>query len=172
MVADQRPRAPADEGADLAIRMGAQPRRGVPSEPLMDESLYPVLAPAAWADADRAVDIEALARQLGLLHDRDPLAAWARWREARGPRTLDVRHGSRLTSSDLVLGAAERVSRGRARAPVGWPWRRSTPGGLVRPLGDAVIDLPDAYWLVGEIGGGVREAVDLCADWVRESARE
>lgn len=169
VVADQRPRSPADDGADLAIRMGARAVRGVPSEPLMSESLYPVVSPEAWVEADRATDLERLARRLGLLHDRDPQTAWARWREARGPHALNVRHGARLTSSDLVLGAAEQglgIALARGRLACG----TLAAGRLLRPLGDEALDLADAYWLVGDLGGGVRESVGLCADWLRETA--
>ena len=45
-------------------------------------------------------------------------------------------------------------------------------GRLVRPLDDEALDLDDACWLVGELGDGVREVVGLCADWLREAARE
>src|SRR5215472_2103168 len=87
---------------DLSVRMGRGPWPGARCEPLMDDSLYPVMSPAVWERARRPARPEDL-RRLRLIHDRDPNASWAVWRDAYGPKNLDVRSGVRYTSSDLAL---------------------------------------------------------------------
>ncbi|NND92653.1 MAG: LysR family transcriptional regulator [Granulosicoccus sp.] len=171
VIADQRPRAPSDDGADLAIRMTDRPAPLDDNEPLMDDVLYPVLSPDAWAGANHSTDLDWLARRVGLLHDRDQYASWLRWCEATGSNTSSFRMGARFTSSDLVLDAAERglglaLARGRLADEA------VNAGRLVRPLGSQSVPLPDAYWLVGRADGEVREAVKVFAEWLRATVRD
>src|SRR6202011_3944986 len=44
---------PEPAGIDLAVRMGSGPWPEARSEPLMDDSLYPVMSPAYWKKAAR-----------------------------------------------------------------------------------------------------------------------
>ena len=135
VIVDQRVHAPADEGADLAIRMGGRAWPGFTCLPLMDDALYPVVSPAYWAEHGRPDTLRELLR-LRLLHDRDPNASWAVWKKHHGPKALDTRTGARFTSSDLVLCGAEHglgvaLARNRLASDA------IQSGALVRPFGDA-----------------------------------
>ena len=162
VIVDQRLHAPADEGADLAIRMGGRAWPGFTCLPLMDDEMYPVVSPAYWAAHGRPGTVQDL-RHLRLLHDRDPNASWAIWKKHHGPSTLDTRIGARLTSSDLVLCGAEH-GLGVALARHRLASDSIESGTLLRPFGDARVPLPYAYWIVLSDTAGVREAVRLVVD--------
>ena len=168
VIVDQRLHAPADEGADLAVRMGGRPWPGFTCTPLMDDALYPVVSPAYWAAHGRPSTPRDL-RRLRLLHDRDPNASWALWKKHHGPPALDTRIGPRLTSSDLVLAGAER-GLGVALARHRLAGDSIESGTLLRPLGDARIALPHAYWIVLSDTGAVRDAVRIVVDWLESEA--
>ena len=53
VIVDQPLHAPADEGADHAIRMDGRPWPGFTCLPLMDGELYPVVSPARQGGAPR-----------------------------------------------------------------------------------------------------------------------
>lgn len=168
VIVDQRLHAPADEGADLAIRMGGRPWPGFTCVPLMDDELYPVVSSAYWAAQGRPGSVLDL-RHLRLLHDRDPNASWAIWKKHHGPATLDTRIGARLTSSDLVLrGAEEGLGVALARHRLASDAIES--GTLLRPFGDARVPLPYAYWIVLSDTASVRETVRLVVDWLESEA--
>ena len=168
VVVDQRVHAPADEGADLAIRMGGRPWPGFACLPLMDDALYPVVSPAYWAAQGRPETPWDLLR-LRLLHDRDPNASWAIWKKHHGPTGLDTRTGARFTSSDLVLCGAEH-GLGVALARHRLASDAIESGVLLRPLGDARVSLPRAYWIVLSEATSRRETVRLVVDWLKAEA--
>jgi LysR family transcriptional regulator, glycine cleavage system transcriptional activator len=145
VIVEQRVVPLAESGADLAIRMGNGPWSDGECEPLMSDALYPVMSPVLLEQ----YRVNTLGRLLSmpLLHDRDPNAAWARWRDAHGPPSLDVRRGVRLGSSDLVLRAAA-LGQGVALARHRLVLDDLASGTLVRPFGDLRVELRDAYWLV------------------------
>ncbi len=162
------------DGLDLAIRMGAGPWPGVHSEPMMDDSLYPVVSPT-YLEATGCTDDIACLCSLRLLHDRDPATSWERWRREHGPANLSLGSGPRLASSDLVLRAAElgqgvALARGRLAAD------SMASGALVRPFRDLEIRLPDAYWIVrpGEPSSKApgRHALDLVVRWLKDQAAQ
>jgi LysR family glycine cleavage system transcriptional activator len=158
IVVDQRLVDVERDGIDLAVRMGRGPWPGVDCEPLMDDALYPVASPSYWRG------VRTLARA-HLLHDRDPNAAWELWRTAFGPPGLDVRRGSRLTSSDLVLRAATEgigVALARHRLAAA----EVASGALVRPFGDREVRIPDAYWLVVRTHGRSHRGVADAIAWL------
>ena len=164
VVIDQRIHAPADEGADIAIRMGGRSWPGLTCLPLMDDALYPVVSPTYWAVHGRP-DAPRDLRRLRLLHDRDPNASWAVWKKQHGPKALDTRIGARLTSSDLVLcGAEHGLGVALARHRLASDAIRS--GTLLRPFGDAQIPLPHAYWIVLSDTAAMRETVGPVVDWL------
>ena len=168
VIVDQRVHAPADEGADLAIRMGGRPWPGFACLPLMDDALYPVVSPAYWAAQGRPETPWDLLR-LRLLHDRDPNASWAIWKKHHGPTGLDTRTGARFTSSDLVLcGAEHGLGVALARHRLASDAIRS--GALLRPLGDARVSLPRAYWIVLSDAASMRETVRSVVDWLKAEA--
>lgn len=164
VVADQRVQLPADEGADLSIRMGIRPWPGLECQPLMDDVLYPVMSPAYWDAFKRPAVIADLSR-LRLLHDRDPNASWAIWKKQYGPATLDTRTGSRFTSSDLVLCGAEH-GLGVALARDRFAHDSIGAGTLLRPIDGAEVHMPQAYWIVRSHSAPNRDAVTLAIDWL------
>lgn len=152
---------------ELAIRMGRGPWRGLDCEPLLDEVLYPVVSPAYWKQVGSPLR-PALSR-LRLLHDRDPNAAWEAWRSKHGPATLDVRHGPRFASSDLVLRAALQ-GQGVALARHRLAADDVASGALLRPFGDARVELGPAYWLVFATHARTRPAIAAVAQWLHAEA--
>lgn len=155
---------------DLSIRMGRGPWPEVRCEPLMDDALYPVMSPSLWERTRRPARPEDL-RGLRLIHDRDPNASWAAWRDAYGPKNLDVRGGVRYTSSDLVLRGAA-LGQGVALARHRLAYDDLAAGTLIRPFGDLKVDVPKAYWIVIPSHSWGRTAVTSLVHWLKEQAQE
>lgn len=168
VVVDQRLADPAEQGADLGIRMGRGPWPGLRCEPLMDDALYPVMGRVTWADEGRPTDPGSLTR-LRLIHDRDPNASWAAWRAAHGPPALNVRPGPRFASSDLVLRAAAQ-GLGVALARDRLVTEDLVSGALLRPFAGLEIALPEAYWMVRPAAAADRAAVAAVDDWLKREA--
>lgn len=160
----------AEQGAELALRMGPGPWPGEISEHLMDDTLFPVMGESAWIRAGRPHRLKDLLK-LPLIHDRDPNASWSLWRDQVGPSSLDVQKGARFDSTDVVLQAAMRgigvaLARGRLAAP------ELASGSLVRFLGEPAITLKSAYWLIMREEGETSSAARAVIDWLREQVRE
>lgn len=169
VLVEQRVEALADGGVDLAVRMGGGPWRGVHAEPLMDETLFPVMSPAAWEAAGRPRQTHAL-RDLRLLHDRDPQAGWERWLARYGPEGLDLADGPRFASSDLVLRAAT-LGQGVALARGRLADDDLRAGLLVRPFGDDAVTLGTSYWIVRPPQlRPPRTALRAVIDWLKSEA--
>lgn len=169
VIAEQRVVDPADQAADLAIRMGNGPWRGLHCEPLMDDDLYPVMSRTLWESSGQPTDPAELA-QLRLLHDRDPNAPWERWLSEYCQSEVDTSKGPRFGSSDLVLRAAAQglgvaLARGRLAA------NDVATGTLVKPFGDLQVTIPNAYWIVRPKTSGERTAVTSVIAWLRDQAR-
>jgi LysR family transcriptional regulator, glycine cleavage system transcriptional activator len=171
VMVDRRLDDPEAGGIDLAIRMGRGPWPDLHCEPLMDDALYPVMSPAYWKKSGRPQEPGDLVG-LRLLHDRDPHASWEAWRRAHGPAALDVRRGSRFTSSDLVLRAAAQ-GQGVALARHRLAQDDLATGALLRPIGGLSVDLGPAYWLVTRHQAPDRPALATVVAWLRrEAARQ
>jgi LysR family transcriptional regulator, glycine cleavage system transcriptional activator len=134
------------ENIDIAIRMGRGPWPDLHCEPLMGDALYPVMSKTLF-EKMRPTNLEMHLSGMRLLHDRDPNAAWALWREAFGPKQLDVKSGPRFASSDLVLRAAA-LSQGIALARHQLVAEDIANGALVKPFGELRVEVPNAYWIV------------------------
>lgn len=169
VIVDQRLDEPRSSTADIAIRMGSGTWPGVNVEPLMDDALYPVMSPALWKSSGRPRELADLCG-LRLLHDRDPHASWQLWREQHGPPELDVRKGTRLTSSDLVLRAAAQ-GLGVALARHRLVMEDIEAGTLIRPFGSHEVVLAQAYWIVTSNATATREAAKTLIAWLRREAR-
>ena len=171
VLADQRVRGPEEEGSDLAIRMGA-PHPDGGSQPLMDDALTPVLSPRLMSRAQAArgghATVDQLLQDLPLLHDRDPHAGWSYWTKAFGPKGLDLAHGSRFASSDLLLRAAQQ-GQGIALARLRLAKDSLATGALVR-LSERTVHLPDAYHLIGCAERAARYAVRSVRSWLLHEA--
>lgn len=155
---------------DLAIRMGRGPWPDGRCEVLMDDALYPVMSASFWRNARRPARLDDL-RGLRLIHDRDPNASWATWRDTYGPKSLDVRGGVRYTSSDLALRGAA-LGQGVALARHRLAFDDLSAGTLLRPLGDLKIDVPNAYWVVIPSHSWARPAVTSVVSWLKEQGSE
>ena len=168
IMVDQRLADPGQDGADLSLRMGRGPWRGVDCAAFMDDALYPVMNRAYWEEAGRPRAPDELAG-LRLLHDRDPNASWAAWQEIYPTVGLDLRTGPRFSSSDLVLRAAAEglgVALARDRLAAG----EVRSGALIRPFGDLQVALPDAYWIVRPEDAPSRAAVTAVMEWLQSEA--
>ncbi|MEM9552360.1 MAG: LysR substrate-binding domain-containing protein [Pseudomonadota bacterium] len=169
ILVDQARKTPEATGADLNIRMGSQPSPDLDPVPLMDERVFPVMAARLWETLGQPSGIDAL-RNMPLLHDRDPSASWATWQKRMGPGRLNVRRGPRLTSSDLILRAAEQ-GQGVALARARLAEDSLATGSLVRPFGDAELDLGINYWIIANRETGHRRAVKTVVDWLLDHAQ-
>lgn len=158
----------ASRAVDISIRMGRGPWPDVRCEPLMDDALFPVMSPTYWERARRPARAEDL-RGLRLIHDRDPNASWAAWRDAYGPKNLDVRAGVRYTSSDLALRGAA-LGQGVALARQRLAYNDLAAGALVRPFGDLKVELPKAYWIVIPSHSWSRPSIASLVRWLKEEA--
>ncbi len=167
LLVDQRARSPGEDDADLAIRTGRKPRDEAFCEPLMDDRLFPVASPGY---AEQLSPAEAI-QTARLLHDRDPRAHWDLWKRAHGPAGLNVRSGSRFSSSDLVLKAAEQ-GMGVALAPgrLADPAIRS--GALVPLYPGKFVEVKNAYWLILSPTSKARHAVLQLVAWLKAQAAE
>lgn len=155
---------------DLSIRMGRGPWPDVRCEALMDDALYPVMSPSFWERARRPTQPEHL-RGIKLIHDRDPNASWAAWRDVHGPKNLDIRGGVRYASSDLVLRGAA-LGYGVALARHRLAYDDLAAGALMRPFGELKVDLPKAYWILVPSRSLGRAAVKTLVHWLNEQAAE
>ena len=151
--------------SDIAIRMGRGPWPDVRCEALMDDAVYPVMSPSLW-ERTRPARPQDL-RGLRLIHDRDPNTSWALWRDAYGPKNLDVRTGVRYTSSDLALRGAA-LGQGVALARDRLAADDLAAGILMRPFAALKVDLPKAYWIVIPSHSWGRPAVASFAQWLKE----
>ena len=168
ILVDQARKSPIATGSDLNIRMGAQPSNDVEAVPLMDERVFPVMAPDLWEKRGRPSKTAELLN-LSLLHDRDPSTSWGNWRKQFGPAQLNVRQGPRFTSSDLILRAAEQgqgVALARGRLAEESLANRS----LFRPFGDAQLDLGTNYWIIANPETGSRRVVQTVLAWLQLEA--
>ncbi|WP_299610376.1 LysR substrate-binding domain-containing protein [uncultured Tateyamaria sp.] len=168
ILVDQARKSPIATGADFNIRMGAQPSPDLNPIPLMDEQVFPVIAPRLWEDHGAPSAIGDLLN-LPLLHDRDPSTSWGTWCKTFGPERLNVRQGLRLTSSDLILRAAEQ-GQGVALARARLAEESLTNGSLMRPFGQPKLDLGVNYWIIPNPETKRRRVVRSVTDWLLREA--
>ncbi|MEP1613263.1 MAG: LysR substrate-binding domain-containing protein [Roseobacter sp.] len=169
ILVDQARKSPLMTGADLNIRMGAQPAPDLDPAPLMDERVFPVMARRLWEECGRPTKIEDL-MNLPLLHDRDPSTSWGAWRKKFGPDRLNVRQGPRLTSSDLILRAAV-LGQGVALTRERLTEESLSDGALIRPFGDCELDLGPNYWLLVNPETKRRRVVQTVMVWLQSEAK-
>lgn len=168
VLVDQQLGNPGNGDADFAIRMGAGPWPDLHCEPLLDDSLYPVMAPSFWRTHGQPRKPAGLIR-LRLLHDRDPQAGWSVWKDRYGPASLDVDKGPRFASSDLLLRAAAQ-GQGVVLARHQLAREEVSAGLLMRPMGERCVDIGPSYWLVKPKHVPIRPAVATVIDWLKEEA--
>jgi len=169
ILVDQARKSPMATGADLNIRMGARPSSDIDAVPLMDEQVFPVMSPALWEKLGRPSETKDLL-DMPLLHDRDPSTSWGAWRKTVGPERLEVRKGPRLTSSDLILRAAEQ-GQGVALARGQLAEESVENGSLLRPFGEVELDLGDNYWIIANPETRRRRVVQSVVAWLLREGR-
>lgn len=135
----------AREDVDLAIRYGQGHYPNLASEPLLQETFFPVCAPALL-DGDHPLRTPQDLRHHTLLHeDVDPAIReyldWARWLKAAGIEGIDLRRGPRFTHTFLALQAAA-AGQGVALATSVLIGDDLATHRLVRPFGP---DVPGLY---------------------------
>lgn len=170
VIVDQALKSPSEQGADINIRMGVRPTGSGVVQHFADDQLYPV-AQANWLSRSRANQRTTDLAKLPLLHDRDPHASWAHWKNKFGPANLDIRRGARFTSSDLVLRAAEQgLGVALARHRLAQDAIRS--GSLSRLFESRSLSLPDAYWLIANEDSMRRHSVGAVVEWLHAEIEE
>jgi LysR family glycine cleavage system transcriptional activator len=167
IIVEQKIINPAEQAADLAIRMGKGPWKGLHCTPLMDDELFPVMSERFWRHHGEPSNPDDL-QHLQLLHDRDPNTPWSVWLDAYCSVPIDTAAGPRFTSSDLVLRAAAQ-GMGVALARGRLAWEALAVGNLVRPFGDLHVGLPNAYWIVRPLGQA-RSSVRDVESWLKHQA--
>ena len=170
VLVDQKTRPPEEEGSDIAIRMGEGPWPQEYCQRLMGDELFPVMGHDYWQKHGCPDRMDQLAG-LRLLHDRDPNTHWDLWKRAYGPDDLHTNAGSRFTSSDLLLRAAEQ-NMGVALVRHRLAKDSLKAGTVVRPFGDSKIELENAYWLIQTWQSKRRKAVQITVDWLKTRAEE
>ncbi len=166
---DESRSAPVNRSADVVLRMGPIPgeQRG---RPFMNDALLPVMSPDYWKDNGQPTVIDDLKKQR-LLHDRDPQATWQHWAGLTGVALGDTSGGTRFTSADVLLQAAER-GLGVALARERFIEESLQAGNLIAPIQSGMIPLPDAYWSLLSGGARVRSAVRAFSDWILSEAQK
>ena len=153
---------------DFSIRMGRGPWNGLDCEALMDDALYPVVGRRFWEE-NRQKLAKRAAKDLRLIHDRDPQAAWQIWQKRHPLQDVNLRAGPRFASSDLVLRAAAQ-SQGIALARHRLAQDDVEAGTLIRPFGQEQVSLSDAYWIVRDPLAPKHIAVDKVIAWLKSEA--
>lgn len=170
IVVDQKMTDFRHDHVDLCLRMGRGRQPFTHVAPLMDDALFPVMSPAAWAQAGRPTEPLALAR-LTLIHDRDPGAAWSLWCDHYPMGEADLMCGPRFAGSDLVLRAAAGglgVALARARLVE----EDLNAGFLMRPFGALQVAIPHAYQMVTPEFKAPSQATRKVMAWLQGVAAE
>ena len=153
-----------DPYVDLSLRMGPHAPTSATIYHIGSDIAFPVMGTDAWNMAGSPTKIDGLQR-LPLLHDRDTRTAWSTWRDQIGPLDLDVAAGSRFTSADLVLRAAEQ-GRGLALTR-GWLARDALSEGLLtQTFGNLSIELHHEWWIAENSASAMRTPVTKVRDWL------
>ncbi len=158
--------------ADLAIRFGTGNYPGLFARHLMNESVFPVVAPALLARHGR-IAVPADIVRYPLLHDEEALRGghdgdWSMWFAQLGlaPPALD--RGQRFSSAELVLEAAA-GGLGVALARRSLVERELRDGELVRVL-EVEVPCVWSYWLVCMPDRSSDTLIDTFATWLTAEA--
>lgn len=163
----------AREEVDLVVRYGRGGYAGFVSELLMEETFFPVCAPALVAGGPHPLKEPADLVHHTLLHeDADPTVpasiSWPQWLQAAGVRGVDPRRGPRFTHTFLALQAAA-GGQGVAIATSVLIGDDLATGRLVRPFGPDVPS-PYSYYLVCPPAAAELPKVQAFWRWIRGAA--
>ena len=162
------------DGIDIGVRYGGGKWPGLIAIKLLDETLYPVCAPALVQQAKGLRVPEDLSR-FTLIHDLslagDPaFPTWRTWLNAAGYPRLASEHGLRINNSAAVVQAAiegQGVALGRSvmvRDDL-------AAGRLVRPFADLECGLALAYYVVYRPECASEARLTAFRDWLLAEAQ-
>lgn len=158
----------AADGIDAGVRYGPGPYPDLHAERLMDETVFPVCAPALARRLQRLEDLA----ETTLLHDASATGRyiynWRTWLRAHGLEGVDAERGPGFTNSTFLVQAAiaERgVMLGRSVLVAD----ALAAGTLVRPF---AVESPAgaAYWFITLPENVGLKKVQAFRDWLFEEA--
>ena len=163
----------AREEVDLVIRYGRGGYPGLVSELLMEESFFPVCAPALAAGGEHPLRQPEDLVHHTLLHEESDvtipdMGGWPQWLAAAGVRGIDPRRGPRFTHTFLALQAAA-GGQGVAIVTSVLIGDDLASGRLVRPFGPDVPS-PYSYYLVCPPAAAELPKVQAFGRWIKEAA--
>jgi LysR family glycine cleavage system transcriptional activator len=141
-----------DGAADIAIRFGLGDYPGLQVERLFNEVVTPICSPTVMEGNRKAIDVEALLRDIPLIHDDsyffvDPRPTWEAWLGAAGIAAIDPSAGPRFSLSEQAIQAAIEGC-GIALGRVSLTIDDVESGRLIYPF-DVLLPLDIGYFLVG-----------------------
>jgi len=160
----ERDRHPGDAGFDLTIVYGDARSRARTAEPLLDESLQPLCAPALAAGIRTPADL----LERPLIGTRGNGLSWAEWFRRHGVEVLRTGPAMELDPSDVAIDAAVKGLGVVLESDVLTEEERAD-GRLVAPLPDHAVSTA-AYWLLPAGDAGDRAAVALVRGWLLAAA--
>jgi LysR family glycine cleavage system transcriptional activator len=153
-------------GPDLGVRHGPGAWPGLAAEHLLDEWMFPVVAPD-FPGRSTATDAAAIAR-LPLIADL-ARQGWQDWFRAAGAGTVRLPAMHTFTdSTDALEAAACGLGAALARSRIVAPWLRS--GRLVRLPGPAMA-ARFGYYLIHPLERRLSEPAQALARWLSAQAR-
>ncbi|HEX2555687.1 MAG TPA: transcriptional regulator GcvA [Microvirga sp.] len=163
----------AREEVDLVIRYGRGGYPGLMSELLMEETFFPVCAPALVAGGEHPLRRPEDLVHHTLLHEEGDVTipdmiGWPQWLAAAGVRGVDPRRGPRFTHTFLALQAAA-GGQGVAIVTSVLIGDDVASGRLVRPFGPDVPS-PYSYYLVCPPAAAELPKVQAFWRWIKEAA--
>lgn len=164
------------ERLEIGVRYGRGAWKGVISEYLMDEVMFPVCSPNFEFLEGGKLTYEGLLRSV-LIHDvsmgDDPdYPNWRMWMDASGYEDVDTSGGVRINNAATVVQAAV-DGRGVALARSVMVKEDLDAGRLIRPFADKGVDCPltQAYYIVYHPAYRDLPKVRVFRDWLVEEAR-
>ncbi|MFC6854374.1 transcriptional regulator GcvA [Marivibrio halodurans] len=159
------------DGIDAGVRYGPGPYPGIHAEPLMEETVFPVCAPAM---AKRLTRLEDLAN-VPLLHDASAgaratyswqswLRRWPAWLNAHDIKGFDASRGPGFTNSTFLVQAAI-AERGVMLGRSVLVHDALCAGTLVRPF-DMTLPAGARYWFVTTADGLTQRKVARFREWL------
>lgn len=158
----------ARDGIDAGVRYGPGPYPHLHAEVLMEETVFPVCAPAM---AQRLQRLEDLA-EVPLLHDTSAGAratySWPSWLRAHDVGGFDAARGPGFTNSTFLVQAAI-AERGVMLGRSVLVHDALSAGTLVRPF-ETTLPAGSSYWFITTPDGPARPKIARFRDWLFEAA--
>jgi len=158
----------AQDGVDLAIRLGHGRYRGLHVEPLFPEALTPLCSPALLKRKGALKKPDDL-RKFRLIHDTSipgagERGAWEQWLHLAGAKDLSAQRGTKFSLAELAMQAAIDGA-GVVLGRLVLAERDLAAGRLVRPF-KTVLPLDVSYFLVRANASAPRQEILSFRDWL------